>query len=346
MTHPAQARDILAQAGFRNVYHLTGGLDGFIQWCLKPVSLRAEPLTAEKAERVRTWRAYFLAEDAPLARVSDPSSGALSIPPLCRPRASSPARRNGLARKEPLPPRRENHRRPPQPAYNTSHIPGAVCLHPESFRGVVGGVPSMLLPADLLAGHVSLMGIEPTHTVVIVPGDALRDATLVGMGFERLRHARWGLLKGGFAEWSSEMRPVTNKLTVVQPTRYPVPSGPAGFTVDRQAVLARVRDGKTVILDTRPADFYTGVKSDEARWSHSRCGQSAIQRRCGPRRSVQAHRRTVPSLHGPDPGQTDAGDRPLPHRTPGEPDLFPAHAAARLQQRLLVRRKLDGLGGA
>ena len=126
----------------------------------------------------------------------------------------------------------------------------------------------MLLPADLLAGHVSLMGIEPTHTVVIVPGDALRDATLVGMGFERLRHARWGLLKGGFAEWSSEMRPVTNKLTVVQPTRYPVPSGPAGFTVDRQAVLARVRDGKTVILDTRPADFYTGVKSDEARAGH------------------------------------------------------------------------------
>ena len=76
MTHPAQARDILAQAGFRNVYHLTGGLDGFIQWCLKPVSLRAEPLTAEKAERVRAWRTYFLAEDAPVALVSVPSSGA------------------------------------------------------------------------------------------------------------------------------------------------------------------------------------------------------------------------------------------------------------------------------
>ena len=59
MTHPAQARDVLAQAGFRNVYHLTGGLDGFVQWCLKPVSLRAEPLSPEMADRVRAWRTYF-----------------------------------------------------------------------------------------------------------------------------------------------------------------------------------------------------------------------------------------------------------------------------------------------
>ena len=37
----------------------------------------------------------------------------------------------------------------PQPEYNTSHIPGSVSLNPESLRGVRGGVPSILLPADL-----------------------------------------------------------------------------------------------------------------------------------------------------------------------------------------------------
>ncbi len=51
MTHPAQARDLLAQNGFRNVYMLTGGLAGFVDWCLKPVSLRDEPLSDEDAQR-------------------------------------------------------------------------------------------------------------------------------------------------------------------------------------------------------------------------------------------------------------------------------------------------------
>jgi thiosulfate/3-mercaptopyruvate sulfurtransferase len=60
MTHPAQARDLLAQLGYQNVYMLTGGLAGFVEWCLKPVSLRAEPLSPGDAARVRAWRAYFL----------------------------------------------------------------------------------------------------------------------------------------------------------------------------------------------------------------------------------------------------------------------------------------------
>ena len=40
MTHPAQARDSLARLGFSNVYQLTDGLQGFLDTCLKPVSLR------------------------------------------------------------------------------------------------------------------------------------------------------------------------------------------------------------------------------------------------------------------------------------------------------------------
>ena len=103
----------------------------------------------------------------------------------------------------------------PQPEYNTSHVPGSVCLNPESFRGVVGGVSSMLLPADMLARHLSLMGIQPADTIVLVPGNAVRDATLVGLGLERLGHANWAVLNGGFAKWSAEQRPVDTALPQV-----------------------------------------------------------------------------------------------------------------------------------
>ncbi|MEW6078671.1 MAG: DUF6691 family protein [Thermodesulfobacteriota bacterium] len=59
MTHPAQARDALVRLGHANVYILTDGLQGFIERVLKPVSLRAEPLTGGEAARVNAWRHYF-----------------------------------------------------------------------------------------------------------------------------------------------------------------------------------------------------------------------------------------------------------------------------------------------
>ena len=68
MTHPAQARDALALLGFRNAFLLTDGLRGFLDRCLKPVSLRDEPLPAQHAAKVRAWRAFFLGsgQTAPL----------------------------------------------------------------------------------------------------------------------------------------------------------------------------------------------------------------------------------------------------------------------------------------
>lgn len=60
MTHPAEARDSLARTGYRNVSILTDGLNGFIARCLKPVSLRDDPVPPETAAQVAAWRAHFL----------------------------------------------------------------------------------------------------------------------------------------------------------------------------------------------------------------------------------------------------------------------------------------------
>jgi len=85
MTHPAQARDALARLGFTNAYLLTDGLQGFIERCLKPVSLRSEPLPPDEAAKVRTWRAFFLGnESAPAAAPAGkaPSSTSDNLPAL------------------------------------------------------------------------------------------------------------------------------------------------------------------------------------------------------------------------------------------------------------------------
>jgi thiosulfate/3-mercaptopyruvate sulfurtransferase len=264
MTHPAQARDSLFRQGFGNVYLLTDGLKGFMERCLKPVSLRSEPLTPEAAARVRAWRAYF----SPAAGAPASAAGPVAAPrsdqlPPALPGLVEP---DWLARQLGQPWLKVIDLRS-QPEYNSGHIPGAVLMSVEGFRGLVNGVPSMLLPAPMLAGQFALLGIHPTDLVVLVTGEKLYDGTLVGMACERLGHSRFAVLQGGMAGWLAAKRPLDTLLPAVTPSRYPGSSAD-NFTVDYRSVLNAMQDKKTVIIDVRPADYYTGKKSDEARAGH------------------------------------------------------------------------------
>lgn len=263
MTHAAQARDSLARQGYNNVFLLTDGLNGFRERVLKPASLREEPVSPETAARINAWRAYFGAAIGPAPTAAFPGPSAAELP------APLP----GLVDTAWL----EQHLGRPwlkvvdlrsQPEYNSGHIPGSVHLNVESLRGVVGGVSSMLLPAELLAGHFGLMGISPGHLVVLVAGEKLHDATLAGMAAERLGHRRYAVLQGGMPRWQAERRPLDTALPTVNPRPYPVTPGADDFTVDAALVLTASRQGKPPILDTRPADYYSGQKSDEARAGH------------------------------------------------------------------------------
>ena len=60
-THPAQACAALLRQGFWNVKFLTNGLRGFIDECLKPASLRKEPLEEIESRKIDQWRRFFLA---------------------------------------------------------------------------------------------------------------------------------------------------------------------------------------------------------------------------------------------------------------------------------------------
>ena len=263
MTHPAQARDSLYRQGYGNVYLLTDGLQGFMERCLKPVSLRSEPLTPEAAARVRAWRAYFSPAATPAAAAAAAATPRPDQLPQALPGLVEP---DWLARHLGQPWLKVIDLRG-QPEYNSGHIPGAVLMSVEGFRGLVNGVPSMLLPAPMLAGQFSLLGLHPTDLVVFVTGEKLYDGTLVGMACERLGHTRYAVLQGGMPGWLAAKRPVDTLLPAVTPSRYPENSTD-NFTVDYRRVLSAMQDKKTVIIDVRPADFYTGKKSDEARAGH------------------------------------------------------------------------------
>jgi thiosulfate/3-mercaptopyruvate sulfurtransferase len=302
MTHPAQARDSLARIGFENVVFLTDGLDGFFDRCLKPVSLRSGPSSVELADRVRAWRAFFLA-DGPVppgagsaGGVSEPRGRSGATGPAPATGSSVPAdpggatapmgattpsgrrsgelpRLPGLVGTEWL---AENLARAdvrvidvrPQPSYNAGHIPHSVCMSPEHFRGVVGGVSSLLLPAEIIGAHLCLLGLGPEITVVIVPEDKIQDATLIARALERVGHSRTAILDGGFGRWAAEQRPIDTALPAIAASVYPARSGADPFSIEAVEILDHARSRSAVILDVRPADYFAGRKSEEARAGH------------------------------------------------------------------------------
>ena len=272
MTHPAQARDALARLGFQNVRILTDGLAGFRERCLKPVSLRDDPVPPEEARKINAWRAHFSVSDAaaPGAAAALGQAAVSAAPGASVPRSTGlpgHVETEWLARNLAMKGLRIIDCRS-QPSYNGGHVPGSVCMTPEHFRGVVRGISASLLPADILGRHLSLLGLRPEDTVVILPEEKLQDATLIGIALERAGHLNYAILPGGFAKWAKENRPIDTRLPEIVESRYPVNLEADRFSVDAAFVLERVQRGGAIILDVRPADYYSGKKSDEARAGH------------------------------------------------------------------------------
>jgi thiosulfate/3-mercaptopyruvate sulfurtransferase len=257
MTHPAQGRDSLYRSGFINTYILTDGLNGFIERCLKPVSLRNEPLSENMILKVNNWRSYFISSGTALESVI---SQTVSLP---EPLVDLKWLEDNLGKSSiKIIDLRS------QPEYNTSHIPGSLALSVENLRTDIKGIGSMLQPADMLVNHLSIMGIQSDDTVVFVYGDKLHDATLAAMALERLGHKNYSILNGGFAIWKSSGKPLNADLPNVSVSDYPLTDSSDAFTVDSRTVLEYVTNKKAIIIDVRPSDYYSGTKSDEARAGH------------------------------------------------------------------------------
>ena len=135
-------------------------------------------------------------------------------------------------------------------------------------------------------------------------------------------------------------RPWDQMLPKVTPTSYPTEKKADRFTIDAQAVLQAVRRRDAVIIDARPADYYRGEKSDEARAGHIPGAvnhphtEDVIDSDTGTTFKSTAELSQTYAALIPSPGQQ--GYRSLPHRSPGQPDLFCSGASPGIHQCSLV----------
>ncbi len=78
--HPGQAWVVLASAGFKNVYIMADGLQGFFERVLKPASLRSGFVSEEDAAEISRWRAMFLGSGMAAGAAEPVNSGIMTSP--------------------------------------------------------------------------------------------------------------------------------------------------------------------------------------------------------------------------------------------------------------------------
>lgn len=155
-------------------------------------------------------------------------------------------------------------------SFAKGHIPGSV--HSDYLRagwrteidGVVGQVPS----ADALETLIGSLGIGNDDTVLVIPAGVsssdFGSAARIYWTFKYAGHDQVAILDGGFRAWIADPNnPIAKGVSSREPEIFEVELRPE-LRVGADAVAAAIDDGKTVLLDGRPARQFKGLDKHPA----------------------------------------------------------------------------------
>jgi thiosulfate/3-mercaptopyruvate sulfurtransferase len=157
--------------------------------------------------------------------------------------------------------------RPNSHVYFSGHIPGALFLHEAHLRTHAGTNPVHWIAPEAARLLFSPLGIDPEKPVVVYAGtNPSGSAAGAGDGMEQYlvaySLARFGcrnviILDGGMSRWSSSNYPLDQKPGIA--LTFPFPAElQADFFISREECTLLKDRRDTVLLDTRPSDWYMG----------------------------------------------------------------------------------------
>lgn len=257
--------------GISNILVLKGGLAAFYETCLTPLSLRPTPPAPRIAERVPTWRAYFLGT----APAAEPTRITEAAPTIAEPEPVPTAKTKvpplpGMVSPEWLAGNRNSTKVVDLrnlKDYMQAHIPDAASLEIMNLQTTRNGIPGQLLPPAALAKQFAEIGLDANATTIIL-ASRLPDATRFALALEATGNTNYGILSGGFPAWLANGNSAGNTLPVLNAGIYDAHDAP-----DQLISLPRLRelmasDTPPVLIDTRPQAHYNGTESFGPRDGH------------------------------------------------------------------------------
>ena len=144
--------------------------------------------------------------------------------------------------------------------YISGHVPNAVHISEQAFRGPNGKLPYQIWPAGDLANLLSKAGISNNDQVLVYSdGNNVLGASLVAYILEKSGVPSIGILDGGFSGYKTQGHPVTKVFPTFSPGVFNPKSVP-GLAISLKEVLALVGKPNVVIVDPRPKGLFEGTE--------------------------------------------------------------------------------------
>jgi thiosulfate/3-mercaptopyruvate sulfurtransferase len=144
--------------------------------------------------------------------------------------------------------------------YSKGHLPQAVNAPYGQWRGPASN-PGQLPELKALTALIQNLGLDAnTHAVVVSSGANDTDFgaaarvywTLKVLGLNNL-----SILNGGVAAWTAAKLPLTTEVPTLAKSHFE-PSLNKALLIDQQQLIADTNTSDAVLVDARPADFFTG----------------------------------------------------------------------------------------
>ncbi len=146
--------------------------------------------------------------------------------------------------------------------FDAKHIPGSVYLDIGSLMSVMGNgsTPPDKAKFEALMGR---LGISNDSYVIISGGSGGNPfITSAFWLMQYFGHEKLSYLNGGVSKWMREKLPATGAPTKITPATYKA-TPDSSIYADADYVLKNLKNPKVVIVDTRGADAYKGVKNEQ-----------------------------------------------------------------------------------
>jgi len=141
--------------------------------------------------------------------------------------------------------------------YLAAHIPGAVFFDIDAIADHSTDLPHMLPGPSQFAEMVGALGIADTDTVVVYDGSGLGGAPRVWWMLRIFGVKDVFILDGGLPAWTAEKRKTEVGEVKRAPRKFNATMQTGAVAMDTDVMMA-VNDGRTQIVDGRPAGRFAG----------------------------------------------------------------------------------------
>jgi thiosulfate/3-mercaptopyruvate sulfurtransferase len=152
--------------------------------------------------------------------------------------------------------------------YFTGHIPGAVHIADNTFRGPNGALPVQYWqPAKLQALFAEAGVTDDSKVLIYSDGRDFLGATMVAYLLERTGHSNVAILDSGFTGYKAAQLPVTKEFPKYTPGRFTVRDN-ASVRVSLDEVKSLIGKRGVTFIDPRPPDIFAGQQDIWIRNGH------------------------------------------------------------------------------